>query len=256
MATGLVLSGGGMRGAAHIGVIKFLQENDITINEVSGVSAGAIVGSLFASGMKWDQMLKFFKSVNVTDYKKFAFGKPGFINTDKYYKTLQGIYPDDDFKALEIPLYINATNIITGENMTFSEGKLIKPILASAAFPGVYTPVEIDSKHYVDGGVLNNFPVEVLRKNNDKIIGVYVNPFGELDIKELKYSYSVLERAYRIKTAKEDFAKFEFCDVVVCPDQLNNFGIFDSSKVDKIFQFGYSKAKELFTNEVLDQLKN
>ena len=255
MATGLVLSGGGMRGAAHIGVIKFLQENNITINEVSGVSAGAIVGSLFANGMKWDQMLKFFKSVNVTDYKKFAFGKPGFINTDKYYKTLQGLFPDDDFNALDIPLYINATNIITGDNMTFSKGKLIKPILASAAFPGVYTPVEIDGKHYVDGGVLNNFPVEVLKKNNDKIIGVYVNPFGQLDISELKYSYSVLERAYRIKSAKEDFAKFEDCDVVVCPDQLNNFGIFDSSKVDKIFQFGYSKAEELFTEEVIEQLK-
>lgn len=255
MATGLVLSGGGMRGAAHIGVIRFLQENDVTINEVSGVSAGAIVGSLYASGMKWDDMLKFFKSVNVTDFKKFAFGKPGFINTDKYYKTLQGLYTDDDFRALEIPLYINATNIITGENTTFSKGKLIKPILASAAFPGVYTPVEIDGKHYVDGGVLNNFPVEVLRKNNDKIIGVYVNPFDELNIKELKYSYSVLERAYRIKSSKEDFAKFKYCDIVICPDQLNNFGIFDSSKIDTIFEFGYSKAKELLTNEVLKQLK-
>lgn len=256
MAAGLVLSGGGMRGAAHIGVIKFLQENEIKISEVSGVSAGAIVGSLYATGMKWDQMLKFFKSVNVTDYKKFAFGKPGFINTDKYYKTLQGIFPEDDFDALEIPLHINATNIITGENLTFSKGKLIKPILASAAFPGVYTPVEIDGKHYVDGGVLNNFPVEVLKEKNDKIIGVYVNPFGQLDIKELKYSYSVLERAYRIKTAKEDFAKFDDCDVVVCPDQLNSFGIFDSSKVDKIFEFGYLKAKELLTGNLLEELLN
>jgi len=256
MAIGLVLSGGGMRGAAHIGVIKALQEYDIKINEISGVSAGAIVGSLYASGMKWNEILKFFKSVNVTDYTKFAFGKPGFINTDKYYKTLQGIFPDDDFEALQIPLFINATNIITGENKTFSKGKLIKPILASAAFPGVYTPVEFESKHYVDGGVLNNFPVEVLKKNNNKIIGVYVNPFGELDIKELKYSYSVLERAYRIKSTKEDFAKFEDCDVVVCPDQLNKFGIFDGSKVDEIFQFGYTKAKELFTKDVLERLNN
>lgn len=256
MPIGLVLSGGGMRGAAHIGVIKALQENDIKISEISGVSAGAIVGSLYANGMKWDEMLKFFKSVNVTDYKKFAFGKPGFINTDKYYKTLQGIFPDDNFDALKIPLHINATNIITGENRTFNKGKLIKPILASAAFPGVYTPVELDGKHYVDGGVLNNFPVEVLKEKNNKIIGVYVNPFGELDIKELKYSYSVLERAYRIKSTKEDFAKFENCDVLVCPDQLNKFGIFDNSKVDEIFEFGYSKAKELLTKVVLEQLKN
>ncbi|TPV33490.1 patatin-like phospholipase family protein [Paucihalobacter ruber] len=256
MPTGLVLSGGGMRGAAHIGVIKALEEHDIKINEVSGVSAGAIVGSLFAGGMKWKDILRFFKSVNVTDYKKFAFGKPGFINTDKYFKTLQGIFPDDDFGALKIPLYINATNIISGENKTFSSGKLIKPILASAAFPGVYTPVEIDGNHYVDGGVLNNFPVEVLKENNDKIIGVYVNPFGDLDIKKLKYSYSVLERAYRIKSAKEDIAKFQDCDLVVCPDQLNNFGIFDSSKVDKIFEFGYAKAQELLTKDLLKQLKS
>lgn len=256
MSIGLVLSGGGMRGAAHIGVIKALQENHINIDEVSGVSAGAIVGSLFANGLKWDDILKFFKSVNVMDYKNFAFGKPGFINTDKYYKTLLKLFPDDNFDQLQIPLHINATNIITGEHKTFNKGELIKPVLASAAFPGVYTPVEIDGKHYVDGGVLNNFPVEVLKKNCSKIIGVYVNPFGDLSISELKHSYSVLERAYRIKSAKEDFAKFKQCNLVVCPDQLNNFGIFDSSKVDEIFDFGYSKAKELLTDQKIEELKS
>lgn len=256
MSIGLVLSGGGMRGAAHIGVIKALQEHQIKISCVSGVSAGAIVGALFAKGMPWDEMLKFFKSVNVMDYKKFAFGKPGFIDIDKYYNTLKTVFTDDDFNQLELPLFINATNIINGDNKTFSEGQLIRPILASAAFPGVYTPVEINNNHYVDGGVLDNFPVDVIKDKCDKLIGVYVNPFGEVNIKDLKNSYSILERAYRIKSAKEDFLKFDTCDVVVCPNQLNSYSIFDSSKVDEIFNHGYNKAKEMFTERVISELKS
>lgn len=256
MSTGLVLSGGGMRGAAHIGVIKALQEHSINISCVSGVSAGAIVGALYAKGLGWEEMLKFFKSVNVMDYKKFAFGKPGFIDIDKYYSTLKTVFTEDDFDQLQIPLFINATNIISGDNTTFSSGPLIKPILASAAFPGVYTPVEIDQKYYVDGGVLDNFPVDTIKEQCDKMIGVYVNPFIEMGIKDLKHSYSILERAYRIKTAKEDFLKFKDCDLVVCPDQLNNYSIFDSSKVDDIFNHGYNKAKALLTESMISELKS
>lgn len=256
MSIGLVLSGGGMRGAAHVGVIKALQEHNIPISHVSGVSAGAIVGALFAKGLQWDEMFKFFKSVNVMDYKKFAFGKPGFIDIDKYYNILKTVFTDDDFNQLKIPLFINATNIINGNNKTFSKGQLIKPILASAAFPGVYTPVEINHKYYVDGGVLDNFPIDAIKHKCDKLIGVYVNPFTEMSIKDLKHSYSILERAYRIKSAKEDFLKFDFFNLVVCPDQLNNYGIFDSSKVDDIFNHGYNKAIELLTDEVISELQS
>lgn len=256
MSTGLVLSGGGMRGAAHIGVIKALQEHSINISCVSGVSAGAIVGALYAKGMPWDEMLHFFKSVNVIDYKKFAFGKPGFIDIDKYYNTLKTVFTEDNFEQLQIPLFINATNIISGENKTFSKGQLIKPILASAAFPGVYTPVEINNKHYVDGGVLDNFPMDAIKDQCDKLLGVYVNPFSEIGMKDLKHSYSILERAYRIKSAKEDFLKFDNFNLVVCPDQLNNYGIFDTSKVDEIFNHGYNKAKELLTEKVISDLKS
>lgn len=255
MSTGLVLSGGGMRGAAHIGVIKALQEHNIKISYVSGVSAGAIVGALFAKGMQWDEMLKFFKSVNVMDYKKFAFGKPGFIDIDKYYNILKIVFTEDDFKELQLPLFINATNIINGDSKTFHKGQLIKPVLASAAFPGVYTPVEIEGNHYVDGGVLDNFPIDAIKDKCDNLVGVYVNPFSEIDIKDLKHSYSILERAYRIKSAKEDFLKFKSFDLVICPDQLNNYSIFDASKVDEIFNHGYSKAKELLTDDIISGLK-
>lgn len=255
MSTGLVLSGGGMRGAAHIGVIKALQEHNIKISYVSGVSAGAIVGALFAKGMQWDEMLKFFKSVNVMDYKKFAFGKPGFIDIDKYYNILKIVFTEDDFKELQLPLFINATNIINGDSKTFHKGQLIKPVLASAAFPGVYTPVEIEGNHYVDGGVLDNFPIDAIKDKCDNLVGVYVNPFSEIDIKDLKHSYSILERAYRIKSAKEDFLKFKSFDLVICPDQLNNYSIFDASKVDEIFNHGYSKAKELLTDDMISGLK-
>ncbi|WP_222829366.1 patatin-like phospholipase family protein [Olleya sp. ITB9] len=176
MNIGLVLSGGGVRGAAHIGVIKALEEHNIKPTHISGTSAGAIVGALYAAGVHWSDILTFFKSVSIFKTTRYARNKPGFINSDKFYEDLEAFFPIDEFNALQKPLYITAANVIDGTLKIFKKGQLIKPIIASASFPGVFTPIEINGKFYIDGGTLNNFPVEPLQQECDKIIGVYVNP--------------------------------------------------------------------------------
>ena len=163
MKTGLVLSGGGARGVAHIGVLKALEERQIEITHLSGTSAGAIVGALYAAGHSWETILTFFKKVPIFHYKRYAYNKPGFIDTIKFYSDFFGFFEEDDFDSLQRKLYIPATNLIEGTERVFDEGQLIKPVLASAAFPGLFTPVLIDEIPYVDGGVLNNFPVEPLK---------------------------------------------------------------------------------------------
>lgn len=165
MNTGLVLSGGGTRGIAHIGVLKALEEHNINITHIAGTSAGAIVGALFAAGHSWTTILKFFKEVPIFDFKRYAYNKPGFIDTNKFYKDLFSFFIEDDFKCLKKQLYIPAINLIAGTERIFNEKELIKPILASAAFPGLFTPVIIDNIPYVDGGVLNNFPVDLIKTN-------------------------------------------------------------------------------------------
>ncbi|QRM90798.1 patatin [Lacinutrix sp. WUR7] len=244
MNTGLVLSGGGARGAAHIGAIKALEESGIFPTHISGTSAGAIIGALYAAGVGWTEMLDFFKNISIFQTTRYARNKPGFINSEKFYNDLKTYLPIDDFSALKKPLFITAANVIDGSLKVFSKGQLIKPIIASASFPGVFTPTEINGKFYIDGGTLNNFPVEPLQKNCDKIIGVYVNPLKKISIKDLKHSYSVVERAYKIKVANESMSKFSDCDLIISPEGLINFGTFDMNSIDAIFSLGYTATKK------------
>jgi len=244
MKLGLVLSGGGARGAAHIGAIKALEEHGIVATHVSGTSSGAIVGALYANGVQWEEMLNFFKTITLFQTTKYAYNKPGFIDSIKFYDDLKKYLPDDEFATLEKTLYITATDIIKGTLKIFSKGQLIKPIIASASFPGVFTPTEINGSYYIDGGTLNNFPTEPLIPLCDKMIGVYVNPLKKISIKDLKHSYTIVERAYKIKVAAESVNKFKACEFVISPEELINYGTFEMNNIDAIFDLGYTTTKK------------
>ena len=249
MNLGLVLSGGGMRGAAHIGAIKALEEHNLYPTHIAGTSAGAIVGALYAYGYKWEDILKFFKSVQILDIKKYALNKPGFIDAEKFYPEFKNYIINDDFSFLKKDLSMTATNILNGNLEIFDKGELIRPILASAAMPGIFAPVKINDSYYIDGGTLNNFPVELLKTTCDKIIGVYVNGFDTIKINNLKHSHNVIERAFKLKSVKDDQEKFNDCDLVISPKELNNYGTFDRKHLDDIFKIGYDATiKELVHN--------
>ncbi|HLV14285.1 MAG TPA: patatin-like phospholipase family protein [Xanthomarina sp.] len=248
MNIGLVLSGGGMRGAAHIGAIKALEEHNIYPTHIAGTSAGAIVGALYAYGCSWEEILKFFKATSILDITKYAISKPGILDADKFYNSFKKYFPEDNFSILKKDLQITATNILNGDLMVFNQGELIKPILASAAFPGVFSPVKIDDSYYVDGGTLNNFPVELVKKLCDKTIGVYVNGFDHIDIKELMHSHHVAERAFKLKSVREDYMKFRKCDLLICPKGLDQYGTFDKKNLKHIFDLGYSTTIEVLKN--------
>lgn len=256
MNIGLVLSGGGMRGAAHIGAIKALEEHGISPTHIAGSSAGAIVGAFYAYGYQWEDILKFFKSIQFLDFKKFALNKPGFIDAEKFYSTFNEYLKEDNFSILKKKLFITATNILNGKLKIFDKDELIKPVLASAAFPGLFSPVKIKNSYYVDGGALNNFPVEVLKKYCDSIIGVYVNGFDAITIKDLKHSHNVVERAFKLKSVNEDLEKFDACDLIIYPKELNKFGTFDKKNINQIFEIGYNTTKSILENTNFDKLKH
>lgn len=243
MKIGLVLSGGGARGAAHIGVIKALEEEGIYPTHISGASAGAIVGGLYAAGISWSEILDFFKTITIFSTYRYARKKPGFLNSENFYDDLKTFFPRDNFDVLKKPLFVTAANIVEGTSKIFSKGELIKPIIASASFPGVFTPTEIDGDFYVDGGTLNNFPTEPLIPICDKIIGVNVSPLKKVSIKDLKYTYSIVERAYKIKLAAESINKFSDCNLIINPQELVKYGTFNMNSIDAIFNIGYTSAK-------------
>ena len=258
MNIGLVLSGGGVRGAAHIGVIKALEEFGLYPTHIAGTSAGAIVGALYAHGYNIEDMMAFFKKIQILDFKKYARNKPGFIDSEKYYSIFTEYFPVDDFSSLKKSLIIAATDILEGTLKAFSSGELIKPIIASATFPGLFAPIMIDDSYYIDGGTLNNFPVEFLTGICDTIIGVNVNPFKRVEISELKHFHNILERAFKLKSLKEDLSKFEDCNLVIYPKKLGKYGTFDKKHLDDIYEIGYNSAKleiknsSLFKSDLLE----
>jgi NTE family protein len=174
--------------------------------------------------------------------------KPGLVDSTKFYDKLKEFLPYDSFEDLKKPLYITTTNLLEGTLKVFQSGELIWPLLASAAVPGIFTPIKINNQYYIDGGILNNFPVELLKKNCDRIVGVYVNPLGKEKIENLTHSYRILERAYHIKMANESSSKFEECDVLIHPKDIGDYKLFSVKNADAIFQLGYKAAKEALKN--------
>lgn len=239
---GLVLSGGGIRGMAHIGLLKALKEHDIEPTQIAGSSVGALVGALYANGNSTSDMLNFFIETPIFQYSFFAIGKPGLIDTAKYYNTFKSYFPQDSFEALEKKLYVVATNLLKGEEVLFDKGSLIQPLLASAALTPIFSPIEIKNVVYADGGIMNNFPKEYLDATCDFIIGSNVSIAEELKKKDLK---NVLQLAGRVTglmiyaSCKEKLAQ---CDLFIEPKELETIGVLDKKGIDKAFALGYDYA--------------
>lgn len=245
MNVGLVLSGGGIKGVAHIGVIKALEENGIYPTVISGSSAGAVVGAFYASGFTIDEMLTFFKTTPLLNINRYSFSKPGFMDTDKFYKDFKKYFPEDNFNTLQKKLFVTAVDLLSGNKTVFEHGELIRAFLASAAYPGIFSPVSLNNSLYADGGILDNFPVTPLLPLCDKIIGVNVSPFEKINAKKLKNTLDVLDRAFKINIAHEYMPKFSHCDLLIRPHKLNEFGLFSKNHIDDIFNIGYEEAKKM-----------
>ncbi|WP_109302357.1 patatin-like phospholipase family protein [Aquimarina sp. AU474] len=241
---GLVLSGGGFKGVAHIGAIKAFEEAEIIPNYISGTSAGAIVGSLYAGGYTHEEIKKFFTKTPLFKFNRFTRKKPGFLDSEKFQEDLDFFFPENTFESLQKKLFITATNLVEGTIKVFDKGTLIKPLLASAAFPGVFTPILINGELYADGGILDNFPVTPLQAKCDLIIGVDVSPIKKPNITDFKHSYNVMQRAYYLRAMPNAEIKFSQCDIVVQPKKLVNYGIFSTSGLENIFDLGYQEAKK------------
>ncbi|MEK6152287.1 patatin-like phospholipase family protein [Flavobacteriaceae bacterium 3-367] len=241
---GLVLSGGGHRGAAHAGAIKALEENGIFPNMISGTSAGALVGALYAYGYQPYEILEIFKKIKIFSFSRYARKKPGFVDTDSFYQFLIKYMPEDSFEILKKKLYITATDLVNGSIEVFQKGALISSILASASFPGIFTPVALGNSLYADGGILDNFPVDPIKCLCDEVYGVYVSPIKKMQISDFKRSYNVIDRAFHLRMHRASLAKFPSCDLVVYPQELSNHGLFSTNQLDKVFEIGYQSTQQ------------
>ncbi len=253
---GLALSGGGARGIAHIGVIKALNEAGIQVDVVSGTSAGSVVGVLYAAGHSPESMMDFVKDSSI--WKIFKPGLPtdGLITLGYLEERLNQFLDIDTFEALKIPLHVSVTNLNKGRAEIISEGPLFDPILCSCAIPMVFKPIKMNGSLYADGGLLNNLPAASLKDKVDFIIGVNVMPHVEVSPKSLNNVFGILSRSFDLSIQANAEPSKATCDVVIEPEALHDYHIFQFGKHKEIADLGYKATKTMLKNikEKLDTI--
>ena len=246
---GLVLSGGGTKGIAHAGVLKFLYEQNIDVDVLACCSAGSIVGCLYAIGKKPYEILDFFQSVYFFNWKHFAFNQPGLVSSVIFTNYLKPIFQDMRIGDLGKEVKIVATELVSGTEIIFDKDFLVTDaIIASCSIPGITTPFICGEEMYCDGGVLNNFPADIIRDHCDQLIGVFVSPPHDIKINDLKSIKAIVSRSYDLISYRIEKIKFDHCDWFISSQDLSNYGTFErkSKRLEQIFNIGYRAAKDSF----------
>lgn len=272
---GLVLSGGGAKGMAHIGALKVIEEAGITIDYIGGTSMGAIVGSLYASGYSANELDSIFREADFSDliqdnlprgaktfyekedseryaltlpFDKFKISFPKAISGgQKIYnelvRLLYHVKDVNDFNNLPIPFFCIATNMETGAEVLLNRGYLPEAVMASGTFPSLFEPAEVDGQILIDGGVLNNYPImEVKQLGADIIIGVDVQ-HGLRDRESLKSATDILLQINNFRTINDMKAKVNETDIYIRPD-VDDFSVIDFDLAESIIENGKLAALE------------
>ncbi len=270
---GIVLSGGGAKGFAHIGVLKVIDSLGIKIDYIAGTSMGAIVGGLYASGYTAKQLDSMFsqatfdliigdkiprriKTLNKLSFsEKHAFSLPfdnfklklpkgiskGHNLINLYTQFTFHVNHISDFKKLPIPFFCIATDVETGQQVVLDKGNLPRAIAASAAFPSLFEPVRINQQFLIDGGVVNNYPIDELKaKGIDIIIGVDVQD-DLLKEKDIKGASDILGQLSNYQNTKQMLVKAKQTDIYIKPD-ITNFNIISFDQREQIVNAGKTAA--------------
>jgi len=239
---GLVLSGGGARGFAHLGVLQALNEAGIFPDIISGTSAGALAGVLYCDGNSPKEILKMMKTNSRLDYMRPILPRDGILQISGIVKILETNLRAKKFEDLKIPLIVTATDLNHGKAVYFSKGDLITTVIASSSIPVLFKPVIINKIYYVDGGVLDNLPIKPIENKCHVIIGSFVNPVGyEASTSGL---IKIAVRTFMLEQTKEAEGKSGRFDLFIAPEELKNFGFLDIDKSEDLFKLGYKVTCE------------
>lgn len=242
---GLTLSGGGMRGIAHIAVLKALEEYDLKPQIISGTSAGSIIAAFYSLGKTPDEMMEIVKQTTFFSRSYLKLSKNGIFSSKFIVKLLHDHFPEDDFKVLKIPIYIAATEMTHGIVDFFSEGELFGPLLASSSVPFVLPPVKMGEKIYVDGGVLDNLPIEPIIDKCDFLIASHVNSISYDGLENMSLMKE-FDRILHLAIAKSVYSKAKSCDIFLDPPKMTKFSLFNKKYLDDMLSEVYDyTCKEL-----------
>lgn len=246
---GIALSGGGALGFAHIGAIQALEENGIKADCVSGSSMGAIIGALYAAGYSPVEMLKVISDKKLYKIQKLltlqsAISNMGMSTHSVLQKALTELIPHNSFDSLKIPFTVCVTNLDSGIYEYKNHGKLLAEyVAASASIPGVFEAMKIEGITYVDGGVLNNLPAEILQEQGCKyIVGIDVLPF----IPNADKHNAIDVAAWSLRSMQHQNAQsgIKVCNWLISSYAILEYHEFSFEKYKEIYQYGYRAAMQ------------
>jgi NTE family protein len=250
---GLALSGGGARGAAHIGVLKALLEWDIVPAAISGTSAGSIVGVFYADGFSLEEISELLRTFEFRNKFSLLNFRKGLFSPEPIERLLKNNLRSKNFEQLQLPFFSTAASLHTGRPVVFSEGPLVEAIVAACSVPIVFPPVFINNIPYVDGGLSCNLPVEPLLSRPEKIIGVHVNP--TLEYRPEAGFIENMDRTFNLFIRENMWTNIEKCQVFIEPAGLEKFHLFDYKHMQAMLDLGYSFVHgRLKKEEVLKSL--
>lgn len=277
MKFGLVLSGGGARGLAHIGVLKALEENGITPDIITGTSMGGMIGAPYALGYDAktisDFVMKinpnnFMEGNNLSEFQRFTkvfnvveqgvklFTKLGFDSGEKLRQAFKEATFNKDFDDLKIPFACTAVDLITGRVVVLNKGKIYEAMYATGAIAPFLEPYKKDGMLLMDGGLIDNAPVDVARDMGaDKVLVIDVNPLQTL-VKKNKFKNALdlglralniaMDTLYLERLAQADF-------LIQIPIKCDTL---DFSHIEEVIKIGYRIAKEnIISKDLKSQLK-
>ncbi|WP_435623801.1 patatin-like phospholipase family protein [Flagellimonas sp.] len=277
LKVGLVLSGGGAKGLAHIGALKIIEEAGIKIDYIGGTSMGAIVGALYASGYSASELDSIFTTTDFPgliqdnvprgaktfyekdDSERYALSLPfdnfnvsfpeaisgGQNIYNEFVKLLFHVKDVTDFKKLPIPFLCMATNVETGESVLLDSGYLPEAIMASGTFPSLFEPSEVNGEILIDGGVVNNYPIDEVKKMGANfIIGVDVQ-HDLADREALNSATEILLQINNYRTVNDMKEKSRQTDIYIRPD-IDDFSVIDFERGEEIIESGETGALRKF----------
>ena len=245
--TGLVLSGGGTRGFAHLGVIAALHKMGIQPDVISGASAGAIVGAFIAAGKKPEDVLEIFKKGWFFQYTHIQLPVDGLLKLDGLKEIVEKEIEVKNIEGLKLPLHICVSNLNEGRAEYKNKGPLGTTVLASSSIPVLFSPVKLGAFQYVDGGLMDNIPIYPIKKDCEKLIVSNISPINPTE--KMKNLIQIATRTlYMSVNAKTEEAKKQ-ADYYIEPEGIDSYDIFHRKHADQLYELGYKETMEVFKKE-------
>ena len=240
--TGLVLSGGGTRGFAHLGVIAALFEKGIKPDIISGVSAGAIVGAFIAGGKTPEEILEIFKKGWFFKFTKLQLPKDGLLKLDGLKEVIQEEINVENIEDLGIPFFIGISNLNKGIIQYKNRGSLAEIVLASSSIPILFSPVIIGRDAFVDGGLMDNIPIHPIKNDCEQIIVSNISPVNPKA--KVKNLVQIATRTFYMSVNANMIEVRKHAAFFIEPTGIDKFDILSRSHADELFELGYNSAKK------------